>query len=96
MGPTPEAAHAIARAAYIFLYPLVVNYGAAYQLAIDPTSGSGGFGRWHRRRTVAPISGGASPVQEISCTVATSGTLGNNSLNFFTIGKPEFSPGRKS
>ena len=34
----------------MFLYPLVVNYGAAYETAIDQTSASAGFGRWRRWR----------------------------------------------
>ena len=49
-GPVPELARAIARAAYVFLYPLVVNYGAAYETEIDQTSASAGFGRWRRWR----------------------------------------------
>ena len=51
-GPVPEAARAIARAAYVFLYPLVVNYGAAYETAIDRSSAYSGFGRWRRWRDV--------------------------------------------
>ena len=67
-GPTPEAARAIARAAYIFLYPLVVNYGAAYEMAIDPQA-AGDFGRWRRRRTVARKPGRAREVvRQVSCT----------------------------
>ena len=31
-------ARAIARSAYMFLYPLVVNYGTMYVEALDPTS----------------------------------------------------------
>lgn len=46
MGPTPEAARATSRAAYVFLYPLVVNYGLAHEMAIDRSSAPAGFGRW--------------------------------------------------
>ena len=67
--PTPEAARAIARAGYIFLYPLVVNYGAAYAMAIDPRPGVGGFGLWHRWHSRASRPGpGRASTRQTSCT----------------------------
>ena len=58
MEPTPDAARAIARAAYIFLYPLVVNYGAAYEMAIEPRSARDGFGRAISRGPIPTAAGG--------------------------------------
>jgi hypothetical protein len=48
MAVKPTEARAIARSAYVFLYPLVVNYGTMYAEALDPTSPffGGGFGEW--------------------------------------------------
>jgi hypothetical protein len=69
MGPTPEAASAISRAAYVFLYPLVVNYGAAYEMAIDRSPAHAGFGRWRRWRTAVRVPGRAGlAVKQVSCT----------------------------
>ena len=54
MAVKPTEARAIARSAYLFLYPLVVNYGTMYAEALDPTSPffGGGFGEWiHQRVT---------------------------------------------
>ena len=69
MWPTPEAARAISRAAYVFLYPLVVNYGAAYEVAIDGSSAHAGFGRWWRWRTAVRVPGRVGlAVKQVSCT----------------------------
>lgn len=48
MGMSTSAVRAIARSAYLFLLPLVVNYRAMYAEAVDPSSPvfGGGFGRW--------------------------------------------------
>mgnify|MGYP001812588836 CR=1 FL=1 len=47
---TPRGARAIAATAYLYLYPLVVQYGEMYRQAVDPASSSysGGFGEWRR------------------------------------------------
>ena len=68
-GPVPEVARAVARAAYVFLYPLVVNYGAAYETAIDQSSAFSGFGRWQRWRDVVHRPRGRRPaVEHGACT----------------------------
>lgn len=59
----PDHARTVAKAAYIFLYPLVVTYGAMYRQAVDTTSASygGGFGRYRHVRTApvgAPVGNG--------------------------------------
>ena len=59
VGRSPEAARAIARAAYVYLYPLVANYGAAYEMAIHPPSGRSALGRWRRWQTVGRMLGHA-------------------------------------
>jgi hypothetical protein len=41
--PSPEQARAIAKDAYIFSYPLVMNYRTMYMQAIK---GDGRFGKW--------------------------------------------------
>jgi hypothetical protein len=43
--PTPEEVRAIAKDAYIFTYPLVMNYRTMYMQALDPKSGVG-LGKW--------------------------------------------------
>lgn len=50
---TPGEAKAIAKTAFIFAVPLVVNYVRMYRETIDPSSPcrSGGFGHWVHRRT---------------------------------------------
>ena len=47
--------------AYLFTYPLVVNYGGMYRRAIEPMSEgiSGGFGSWHHTVMTEQRSGGA-------------------------------------
>ena len=40
LGLHPDAARLIANTAYVFLYPLVVNYGAAYEAACADNDGA--------------------------------------------------------
>jgi len=58
---TPSRARAIATIAYLFTYPLVMNYRGMYRQAIDPSAPAftGGFGTWRHthlseRRTSGP------------------------------------------
>ena len=44
---TFKRARAVAKAAYIFTFPLVMNYWNIYRQAIDPSTCGGGFGTWH-------------------------------------------------
>lgn len=57
----PQEARAIARAAYLFTLPLVVNYGDLYSRAVDSSSPrwAGGFGRWQLLE--APVGGRKGP-----------------------------------
>ena len=56
MEMTPAEAKALARSAYIFVYPLVVGYGEMFSAVIDTSSDSltGGFGSWLHERHAAP------------------------------------------
>jgi hypothetical protein len=65
---TPKSARAIAATAYLFLYPLVVNYRRMYRQAVDPSSEafSGGFGAWrHTHQSELRASGPGRPRQDV-------------------------------
>ena len=53
---TPQETREIAKEAYIFSYPLVMNYRTMYLQAIDQTSKSysGGFGKWRHYDPATP------------------------------------------
>jgi hypothetical protein len=53
---TPHEIRKITRDAYIFAYPLVMNYRTMYLQAIDPDSKSyaGGFGKWKHYDSATP------------------------------------------
>ena len=50
VGISPTRARAIAHEAFVFMYPLVANYGTMYSHAVDASAPtySGGFGTWRR------------------------------------------------
>ncbi|MFA9564988.1 MAG: DUF1254 domain-containing protein [Acidimicrobiales bacterium] len=58
---TPSRAKAVAQIAYLFTFPLVMNYREMYRQAVDASSSSfsGGFGTW---RQVAPTESGSGGV----------------------------------
>jgi hypothetical protein len=68
---TPGRAQAVATTAYLFTYPLVMNYRGMYRQAIDPLSSafSGGFGTW-RHTTVSEqrTSGPDRPQEDAVCS----------------------------
>jgi hypothetical protein len=63
---TPNRARAIATTAYLFTYPLVMNYRGMYRQAIDPSSSafSGGFGTWRHTHLSEPRTGGPGRPRE--------------------------------
>jgi hypothetical protein len=60
---TPRRARAVAATAYLFTYPLVLNYRAMYNQAVDQSAG-GGFGVWHHTTVSEPRSSGVGRPRE--------------------------------
>jgi len=63
---TPQRARATATTAYLFTYPLVMNYRAMYRRAIDTSSGvfSGEFGTWSHTVVTEPRRTGSGRPKE--------------------------------
>jgi len=63
---TPQGARAVASMAYLFTFPLVMNYRDMYRQAIDFSSSafSGGFGTWRQTHTSQPRTSGAGRPRE--------------------------------
>jgi hypothetical protein len=57
---TFSRARAVAKAAYIFTFPLVMNYGNIYRQAIDPSTSGGGFGTWRHHHLHECAAGSGS------------------------------------
>jgi hypothetical protein len=59
-------ARAVAASAYLFTYPLVMNYRDMYRQAVDPSSSvfSGGFGTWRHRVVWEPRTSGSGRPRE--------------------------------
>lgn len=63
---TPRRARAAATTAYLFTYPLVMNYRGMYYRAVDPSAGafSGGFGTWRYTVVSEPRTNGPGRPRE--------------------------------
>jgi hypothetical protein len=63
---TPRQARAVATTAYLFAYPLVMNYRRLYLQAVDPLSSefSGGFGTWRHTIVSEPRTSGPGRPRE--------------------------------
>jgi hypothetical protein len=59
-------ARAVAASAYLFTYPLLMNYRDMYRQAVDPSSSvfSGGFGTWRHRVVREPRASGSGRPRE--------------------------------
>jgi hypothetical protein len=63
---TPRRARAVATTAYLFTYPLVMNYRRMNRQAIDPSSAAftGGFGTWRHTSVSEPRTSGLGRPRE--------------------------------
>jgi hypothetical protein len=68
---SPSRARSLAALAFLFTYPLVMNYRDMYREAIDTSSArfSGGFGRWrHERGRLRGQHASGRPAEEVTCS----------------------------